>query len=174
MGNEVDDNGVAIFQVGQWALFNNDRVQQIEFVGLNKASAVLINVAGEDLQHKRNFVGSAPSDTFRKKVIWNLYEAKEFYAETMFNGALLAPYAVVNNRNTLDGSVAVSYLLAQSEVHLPLLDIGCEDAVFSEDDDPTSAPISTPTRSPISAPTSTADARDTELNLNDNMCMEDL
>lgn len=176
--NEVDENGVAIFHVPKNKLFNNNKVQQIEFVGLNKASAILINVAGTDLELKRNFVGSAPSDTFRKKVIWNLYEANTFYAETMFNGALLAPYCVVDNRNTIDGSVAVSYLLAKSEIHLPLLDIGCEDAVFMEEDDPTFAPTSTPTFSPTSEPTAperTADARTMDIEVdNDDMCVEDL
>ncbi len=123
--NNVDVNGIAIFNVSISAVFNNNNVQQIQLNPLNSnLKLVVINVYGTSASWSSgNFVGSwfDSVTTGRSQTIWNFYQATSLTLNNDIMGAVLAPYAVVTTGSNVDGAIAVKTLYAGGEVHLPLL-----------------------------------------------------
>lgn len=113
--------GVAVFTVDGNALFNNDKVQQMD-LHLNGASSVIINVAGPTVSWNfGNMVGGFTTADARSKVIWNFYEATAIdLTSKALNGSLLAPAAQVSFQGVIEGSAFVGSMTQRGEVHLPL------------------------------------------------------
>ncbi len=123
--NNVDANGVAVFNVSLSAVFNNNNVQQIQLNPLNSnLQLVVINVYGSSATWSSgNLVGSwfDSVTTGRSHTIWNFYQATSLTLNNDIKGAVLAPYAVVSTGSNVDGAIAVKTLYAGGEVHLPLM-----------------------------------------------------
>ncbi len=128
--NTKDANGVAVFNIAGSDLFNNSNVQQIEIKNNVNADVIIINVSGTTINWNHgNKVGSwLTSLNGRSKTIWNFPEATSIDLKSKnFMGALLAPLAAVNAQANIDGATAVKSLTTTSEVHLPVLDLGCDE-----------------------------------------------
>ncbi len=115
----------AVFDIGQWGIFTNTKVQQIEMLAnnINSLAGIIINVGGvaANWSNSGNMVGSIfTSLAGREKILWNFYEAQtiQLHAHS-FMGSILAPYATVTSANPIEGSLGVLSLLTTSEVHLP-------------------------------------------------------
>jgi len=115
----------AVFDIGQWGVFTNSKVQQIEMLANNISSlaGIIINIGGlnADWSNSGNKVGSVfGSEEGREKILWNFFEAEtiQLHAHS-FMGSILAPYATVTSANPIEGSLGVFSLLTTSEVHLP-------------------------------------------------------
>ncbi|MFB0980665.1 MAG: choice-of-anchor A family protein [Alteromonadaceae bacterium] len=119
----VDD--YAVFDISQWGLFTNTKVQQIEMLvnNINSLAGIVINVGGVNANwsNSGNKVGSVFTSLIgREKILWNFYEAQTIQLHThSFMGSLLAPYATVTSATPIEGSLGVFSLLTTSEVHLP-------------------------------------------------------
>jgi choice-of-anchor A domain-containing protein len=118
-------NDYAVFDIGQWAVFQNTKVQQIEMLAnnINSLAGIILNVGGLNANwtNSGNMVGSVfTSEVGRGKILWNFFEATtiDLYAHS-FMGSILAPYATVTSANPIEGSVGVFSLLTTSEIHLP-------------------------------------------------------
>lgn len=119
----VNDYGV--FDITQWGIFGNSKVQQIEMLANNVSSlaGIVINVGGLNVNwsNSGNMVGNVfNSLAGREKILWNFYEAQTIQLNAHnFMGSILAPYATVTAANPIEGSLGVFSLLTTSEVHLP-------------------------------------------------------
>ena len=103
-------------------LFNNDRVQNIDVIS-NDSKAIIINVGGTDINfNRRNFSGSTTTDDVSKRILWNFYEAQSLKFERSFEGSILVPFAFLENRSRIDGSVIVNNLVMNSSIGLPTFD----------------------------------------------------
>lgn len=113
--------GVAVFSIDGNALFNNDKVQQMD-LNLNGASSVVINVSGSSVTWNHgNMVGGFLTPEARSKVIWNFFEASSVNLTSKgLNGSLLAPGAAVSFQGVIEGSAFVGSMTQRGEVHLPL------------------------------------------------------
>ncbi len=118
-------NDYAVFDIGQWGLFTNNKVQQIEMLAnnINSIAGIIINVGGinANWNNSGNMVGNIfTSLVGREKILWNFYEAQtiQLHAHS-FMGSILAPYATVTSANPIEGSLGVLSLITTSEVHLP-------------------------------------------------------
>lgn len=112
-------NNVAVFSINGNQVLHNQQVQQLE-LNLNGASAVLINVAGTTVNFDQgNFVGAWNNLFTRSNVLWNFYEATSITISRQFNGAILAPHAMLTNFSPIEGSVFVRDMTMRAEVHLP-------------------------------------------------------
>jgi len=117
----VNDCGMAIFNVNAADLFSDSRASQIE---LNPGSAgtIVINVAGTAVNwsNAANMVGNFTNTTWRGKVLWNFYQATSInLGSHNMMGAFFAPYAAVTTQANMDGSVVALSLTTTSEVHQP-------------------------------------------------------
>jgi choice-of-anchor A domain-containing protein len=123
--NNVDANGVAVFNVSLTSVFSNSNVQQIQLNPPNtNLQLVVINLYGTSATWSTgNLVGSwfDSVTTGRSHTIWNFYQATSLTLNNNIKGAVLAPYAVVTTGSNMDGAVAVKTLYAGGEVHLPLV-----------------------------------------------------
>jgi len=125
VNQSLGSNDYAVFDIGQWGLFKNTKVQQIEMLANNISSlaGIIINIGGVNANwsNSGNMVGSIfTSLAGREKILWNFYEAEtiQLHAHS-FMGSILAPYATVTSANPIEGSLGVLSLLTTSEVHLP-------------------------------------------------------
>lgn len=111
--------GLAVFNVSGASVFSNPLTQSID-LNANGATAIVINVSGTTINfNSGNFVGSWNSAFARANVIWNFYEATSISLDRAFNGAILAPNALLTNNTNIDGSVFVGGFNQLGEVHLP-------------------------------------------------------
>jgi len=124
--NNVDVNGIAVFNLVGNTVLNNQLVQQIEvIVGANVASIlqlVVINLSGTSISFSQaNLVGTwfTSISTGRSHTIWNLPQATSLTINSNWMGALLAPYAVVTASVNIDGATAVLSLTTTAELHDP-------------------------------------------------------
>lgn len=116
-----DENGVAVFDIPDGrALFQNNRVQQIE-LNDNGASSIIFNIGGQNIQfNKGNFVGSINSDDISRRIIWNFHEATNLRIQRGFKGSVLAPFAKFHNQTQVDGSVIADSILARGRIGFPI------------------------------------------------------
>ncbi len=124
--NNVDVNGIAVFNLVGNTVLNNQLVQQIEvIIGANVASIlqlVVINLSGTSISFSQaNLVGTwfTSISTGRSHTIWNLPQATSLTINSNWMGALLAPYAVVTASVNIDGATAVLSLTTTAELHDP-------------------------------------------------------
>jgi choice-of-anchor A domain-containing protein len=112
-------SGLAVFNVSAANVFNSSLIQQIE-LNAGSATSIVINVSGTTVNFTNgNMVGAWTSSFARSKVIWNFWEATSMFFDRNFNGAVLAPNAHLRNTTAIDGSVFVSSMQQDGEVHLP-------------------------------------------------------
>ena len=124
--NNVDVNGMAVFNLNGNTVLNNPLVQQIEIIiGTSVSSSlqlVVINLSGTSISFSYgNFVGPWLTSilTGRSHTIWNLPQATSLTINSNWMGALLAPYAVVTTSVNIDGATAVLSLTTTAELHDP-------------------------------------------------------
>ncbi len=72
-------------------------------LSLNGADTVIINVAGKSATLADNFLGNAVAAA--PNVLWNFYEATSLIFDRQFIGSVLAPYADVTVRNSVEGTL---------------------------------------------------------------------
>ncbi len=118
--NNVDVNGLAIFNVSISAVFNNNNVQQIQLNPLNSnLQLVVINVYGTSASWSSgNLVGNwfGSATTGQSHTIWNFYQATSLTFSSSMAGAVLAPYATLTLQSNVKGIVAVNTLYANAAV----------------------------------------------------------
>lgn len=124
--NNVDPNGIAVFNLVGNTVLNNVLVQQIELiVGTNIASAlklVVINLSGTSISFAQgNLVGTwfNSISTGRARTLWNLPQATSLNIARNWMGALLAPFATVTASTNIDGAVAVLSLTTTAALRDP-------------------------------------------------------
>ncbi|CAF1122394.1 unnamed protein product [Didymodactylos carnosus] len=137
--NNVDSNGIAIFNLSGSSVLANKYVQQIQ-ININNANCkfILINLYGTAVNFNQgNLVGSWITNlNGRAKTLWNCPQATTMNLQQNLQGALLAPNAVVQASSNIDGATAVKSLTTQSELHNPPIQFPCLAAVEK-------APVST-------------------------------
>ena len=119
-----DSDGIAVFSVPDGnALFNNQKVQQIDIDNSRvQAALIVVNVGGKTVSFDSgNIVGSLTQLDTRSRVLFNFYEAEEINMQRNFMGTLLAPSAKVRTNANIDGATVVKSLSTTSELHKPLL-----------------------------------------------------
>lgn len=107
-----DANGVAVYNLESSFLQTINEIS----LSLNGASTLIINVGGDDIKNKDNFLGG-PFD-IAANVIWNFYEATELTIERQFFGAVLAPFANVKNTSSIEGTLVAAALDMDAQIHL--------------------------------------------------------
>ena len=124
--NNVNSNGIAVFNLVGNTVLNNPSVQQIElFVASTVVSLlqlVVINLSGTSISFAQgNLVGTwfNSISTGRARTVWNLPQATSLNIARNWMGALLAPFAVVTTSMDIDGAVAVLSLTTTAAVHNP-------------------------------------------------------
>ncbi len=124
--NNVDANGLAVFNLVGNTVLNNQLVQQIEIIiGSSVTSTlqlVVINLSGTSISFAQgNLVGIWLNSisTGRSHTLWNLPQATSLSITHNWMGALLAPYAVVTASVNIDGATAVLSLTTTAELHDP-------------------------------------------------------
>jgi choice-of-anchor A domain-containing protein len=124
--NNVDANGMAVFNLVGNTVLNNPLVQQIEIIIgasiTNSLQLVVINLSGTSISFSNgNFVGTwlTSISTGRSHTIWNLPQATSLTISSNWMGALLAPYAAVTASVNIDGATAVLSLTTTAELHDP-------------------------------------------------------
>jgi choice-of-anchor A domain-containing protein len=124
--NQVDTNGIAVFNLAGNTVLNNQLVQQIEIIiGTNVTSIVqliVINLSGTSISFAYgNFVGTwlTSITTGRARTLWNFPQATSLTINSDWMGALLAPYAAVTTSVNIDGATAVQSLTTTAELHDP-------------------------------------------------------
>jgi choice-of-anchor A domain-containing protein len=121
--NNVDANGIAVFNLSGNTMLNNGNVQQIELILSNTTpQLVVINLYGTSISWTNgNLVGDwfTTVNTGRSHTIWNFYQATTLTFQPNMMGAVLAPYATLSTFSNIDGAVAVKSLTAQNELHNP-------------------------------------------------------
>lgn len=105
-------DGVAVYNLDSFFL---QTVNEIS-LALNGASTLIINVGGDDIKNKDNFLGG-PFD-IAANVIWNFYEATELTFERQFFGTVLAPFANVKNTSSIEGTLVAAQLDMDAQIHL--------------------------------------------------------
>lgn len=75
-------------------------------LALNGADTVIINVSGKSATLADNFLGNAVAAA--PNVLWNFYEATSLVFDRQFVGSVIAPYADVTVRNSLEGTLVAS------------------------------------------------------------------
>jgi len=137
--NNVDLNGIAVFNVSASSVFNNNNVQSMALISQNSnLQLVVINVYGASVSWSGgNLVGDwfGSATTGQSHTIWNFYQATTLTFGSSMRGAVLAPYATLTVTSNITGAVAVNALATTSAVLSPLI-------VFPNC---TSAPIQTTT-----------------------------
>lgn len=123
--NNVDANGIAVFNVSLTSVFNNNNIQQIQLYPQNtNLQLVIINLYGTSASWSgANLVGDWFNTvlTGRSHTIWNFYQATNLNFDSNIRGAVLAPYATVTTSQNIDGAIAAKTINAGGEVHLPLV-----------------------------------------------------
>lgn len=115
-------DGLAVFNVSAFDIFNNNKVQQMELILDVNTTDVLINVTGNvNWVGGANMVGNFTSNYWQAHTLWNFYDATEVKLNShQFNGGILAPKAEVSiGGGSIDGIVVANKLTATAEVHLP-------------------------------------------------------
>ncbi len=109
-----DANGIAVYNVsiGDLGGLNEARL------GLNGASAVIINVSGAgNLNFRANNIGSDLTD-LADNVIWNFSELDgDLRLERQMFGTVLAPFADVTNTSSVEGSIIAATLALNAQAH---------------------------------------------------------
>jgi choice-of-anchor A domain-containing protein len=123
--NNVDVNGIAVFNVSGNTVFDSSIVQQIGLYPQNtNLQFVVINVYGKAISWSGSNI---VDDWFNSKTtgqphtIWNFYEATTLNFDSNMKGAILAPYAALVTSSNIDGVVAVQSLDSTAEIHHPLV-----------------------------------------------------
>jgi choice-of-anchor A domain-containing protein len=144
--NNVNQDGLAIFNLSCNDALNNAQVQQIQINNKVNAKMVVINLSGQTCSFQQgNMVGSWLTGLVgRSQTIWNVYEQPinqntPMYIQQNLMGALLAPYYSVQTSSNIDGAAAVYQMIARAELHQPGLNF------------PTCVQPQTPTTTPLSA-----------------------
>lgn len=124
--NQVDTNGIAVFNLAGNTVLNNQLVQQIEIIiGTNVSSIlqlIVINLSGTSISFAYgNFVGTwlTSITTGRARTLWNFAQATSLIINSDWMGALLALYAAVTTSVNIDGATAVLSLTTTAELHDP-------------------------------------------------------
>ncbi len=118
--NNVDVNGIAVFNVSLSAVFNNNNVQSIQLNPLNSnLQLVVINVYGLSATwSSSNLIGNwfGSATTGQSQTIWNFYQATSLTFGSSMKGTVLAPYATLTLQSDVNGAVAVNILYAYAAV----------------------------------------------------------
>ncbi|WP_375291437.1 collagen-binding domain-containing protein [Qipengyuania sp.] len=110
-----DSMGQAVFSITAGQL---DSIGEIQF-NLNGAKTVIVNVSGANVTLNDNFLGS--SNGLGQNVLWNFSEATTLNVGTRFAGSVLAPNAVAQLANYVQGSTVVKSMQQNGEIHLGTL-----------------------------------------------------
>ena len=123
--NNVDVNGIAVFNLSGSTIFDSSIVQQIGVYPQNaNLQLVVINVYGTSVSWSgSNLVDDwfNTATTGQSHTIWNFYQATTLNFNSNMKGAVLAPYATLVTQIEIDGAVAVQSLDTTGEVHHPLV-----------------------------------------------------
>ncbi|MGE5457424.1 MAG: collagen-binding domain-containing protein, partial [Methanococcaceae archaeon] len=122
------NQAVAIFNVTDTQVFENSLVQQFELVNSAATQTVIINVNSVDGNinwTSGNFVGNFTNDSWRARILWNVYtnanngDMGTINFNSGLGGTLIAPTATLSTNSNIDGSVVVENLNIASEIHNP-------------------------------------------------------
>lgn len=97
--NAAPTDGMAIYSL---SLDFFSLVNEIELPSKG-VDTIIINVAGKSATLADNFLGNAVAAA--PNVLWNFYEATSLIFDRQFIGSVLAPYAQVTVRNSIEGTL---------------------------------------------------------------------
>ena len=93
-----DAKGVAVFNITSADL---SKISEIKF-NLNGAETAIVNVSGSAIALNQNFLGGTKG--LGENVIWNFADATSVAISTAWGGSVLAPKAIGQVSNSIDGS----------------------------------------------------------------------
>jgi choice-of-anchor A domain-containing protein len=118
--NNVDVNGIAVFNVSLSSVFSNNNVQQIQLNPTNSnLQLVVINVYGTSgTWQNGNLVGDWFGSATRgqSRTIWNFYQAQSLTFSSSMSGTVLAPYATLTLQSSVNGAIAANTVYANAAV----------------------------------------------------------
>ena len=123
--NNVDVNGIAVFNLSGSTIFDSSIVQKIGVYPQNaNLQLVVINVYGTSVSWSGSNLVDAwftTGTTGQSHTIWNFYQATTLTFNSNMIGAVLAPYATLTISSSLNGAVAVQTFNAKGTVSYPLV-----------------------------------------------------
>lgn len=113
--------GTVVFRIADAAAFFSSAASRAFSFNAGAADAIIINVGSatplDQLVIGQNFLGNG--DLYSQRVIWNFDSAiRNITFNNSFIGSVVALGSNVENRNFLQGSVAVKSLTMNGEIHL--------------------------------------------------------
>ncbi len=103
----ANSQGLAVFDLSS---LDKQVFSKGEFAfDLKGANTVIFNVDETSLDFASKFLNGSASE-LGSKVIWNFHQATDLTLRDSFGGVILAPYATLNNFDTIQGSVLVNQL----------------------------------------------------------------
>ncbi|WP_233281298.1 collagen-binding domain-containing protein [Sphingomonas changnyeongensis] len=113
--------GTVVFRIADAAAFFSSAASRAFSFNAGAADAIIINVGSatplDSLIVRQNFLGNG--DLYSQRVIWNFDPSiREITFANSFVGSVVALGSRVDNRNFLQGSVAVRSLVMNGEIHL--------------------------------------------------------
>jgi choice-of-anchor A domain-containing protein len=122
--NKVDANGVAVFNSAADRILNNVDVKDIQVQSnVAKIEALIINLSGTNIKfsHGQFSGGWFDSTLGISNTIWNLYECTSLEIHNKWVGGLLAPNAVVETDQLIEGAVIAKSLITTNTIGDSLL-----------------------------------------------------